>query len=63
MTYLLDVSPLLALLWQTHVHHARVTRWVSGLDLAVCPEGRNLRSMSLLSGAGGGVWRNAPRAR
>jgi predicted nucleic acid-binding protein len=37
MTYLLDVSALMALLWQTHEHHERVTRWQSGKALAVCP--------------------------
>ena len=37
MTYLLDVSALMALLWQTHVHNQRVSAWQSGLDLAVCP--------------------------
>ena len=37
MTYLLDVSALIALLTKTHVHHSRATAWQSGLDLAVCP--------------------------
>jgi len=37
MSYLLDVSTLMALLWQKHEHHVRVTDWQQGLDLAVCP--------------------------
>jgi predicted nucleic acid-binding protein len=37
VTYLLDVSSLLALLWKTHVHHERVSAWQDGLSLAVCP--------------------------
>jgi predicted nucleic acid-binding protein len=37
MTYLLDVSTLLALLTKTHVHHARVLRWEKHEDLALCP--------------------------
>ncbi|MEY2428184.1 MAG: uncharacterized protein QOJ40_1069 [Verrucomicrobiota bacterium] len=37
MTYLLDVSTLLALLWDLHVHNERVTRWQSKASLAVCP--------------------------
>lgn len=37
MTYLLDVSALIALLWQTHVHNQRVESWQSGQPLAVCP--------------------------
>jgi predicted nucleic acid-binding protein len=35
--YLLDVSALMALLWQTHVHNERVTTWQEGQLLAVCP--------------------------
>jgi len=37
MTYLLDVSALMALLWKTHAHNQRVSEWEDGLDLAVCP--------------------------
>jgi predicted nucleic acid-binding protein len=35
--YLLDVSALMALLWQTHAHNERVSVWQEGRDLAVCP--------------------------
>jgi len=37
MTYLLDVSSLLALLWETHEFNERVTRWQENQSLAVCP--------------------------
>lgn len=37
MTYLLDVSTLLALLWETHEFNERVTRWQENQSLAVCP--------------------------
>jgi len=37
MSYLLDVSALIALLWDNHVHNERVTRWQSTARLAVCP--------------------------
>src|SRR5438105_1641787 len=37
MTYLLDVSTLIALLWDLHVHNKRVTRWQDSETLAVCP--------------------------
>lgn len=37
MTYLLDVSRLIALLWDLHVHNDRITRWQNGVTLAVCP--------------------------
>lgn len=37
MTYLLDVSALLALLWETHEFNERVTRWQENQSLAVCP--------------------------
>lgn len=38
MTYLLDVSVLLALLYKRHAHHQRVSDWDrSGVKLAVCP--------------------------
>jgi len=35
--YLLDVSTLIALLWELHVHNERVTCWQNGEELAVCP--------------------------
>jgi predicted nucleic acid-binding protein len=35
--YLLDVSTLIALLWDLHVHNERVTRWQKGEKLATCP--------------------------
>jgi predicted nucleic acid-binding protein len=34
---LLDVSAVMALLWQTHSHNARVIAWEQGQDLALCP--------------------------
>jgi len=37
MTYLLDVSTLLALLWETPEFNERVTRWQVDQSLAVCP--------------------------
>lgn len=37
MTYLLDISALMALLWENHVHNKRVTKWQENLELAVCP--------------------------
>jgi predicted nucleic acid-binding protein len=37
VTYLLDISVLLAWLWDTHEHHHRVLRWESGQAIAVCP--------------------------
>jgi predicted nucleic acid-binding protein len=37
MTYLLDVSALVALLWDTHEFNARVTQWQENQSLAVCP--------------------------
>jgi predicted nucleic acid-binding protein len=37
MTYLLDVSALLALLLENHTMHARVSAWVKGKKVAVCP--------------------------
>lgn len=37
MIYLLDVSTLLALLWDTHEFNERVTRWQAHEALAVCP--------------------------
>jgi hypothetical protein len=35
--YLLDVSTLMALLWETRVHNERVTAWEAGQQIAVCP--------------------------
>jgi len=37
MIYLLDVSTLLSLLWQTHVFHLRAKVWAEKCDLALCP--------------------------
>ena len=37
MTYLLDVSTLIALLWELHVHNEQATRWQEKADLAICP--------------------------
>jgi predicted nucleic acid-binding protein len=37
MTFLLDVSTLIALLWDLHVHNERTTRWLSEVSVAVCP--------------------------
>jgi predicted nucleic acid-binding protein len=37
MTYLLDVSSLLALLWENHVHHSRILKWQVDEQIAVCP--------------------------
>lgn len=37
MKYLLDVSTVVACLWQNHVFHDRACRWLPGQDLAVCP--------------------------
>jgi predicted nucleic acid-binding protein len=37
MTYLLDVSTIIALLWQTHSDHVKVSAWAKGKKLAVCP--------------------------
>jgi predicted nucleic acid-binding protein len=36
MTYLLDVSTIIAFLWQTHTDHAKVSTWAKGKKLAVC---------------------------
>ena len=36
--YLLDIAPLLALLWKNHEHHQRTKAWLDGLPaIAVCP--------------------------
>jgi predicted nucleic acid-binding protein len=37
MTCLLDVSTLLALLWDLHVNNERVTAWQKEVEFAVCP--------------------------
>jgi hypothetical protein len=37
MTYLLDVSTLLAWLWVDHEHHRRIVEWQKGKSIAVCP--------------------------
>ena len=37
MTYLLDVSTLLAWLWRDHQHHDRVMSWQAGRSVAICP--------------------------
>ena len=37
MTWLLDVSALVAHLVQSHEHHSRVNAWWPGRGLAVCP--------------------------
>ena len=37
MTYLIDVSTLLAWIWRDHEHHNRVMVWQSGKAVATCP--------------------------
>jgi predicted nucleic acid-binding protein len=37
VTYLLDISTLIALLWETHVLHDRAAKWIKGKKLATCP--------------------------
>ena len=37
MTYLLDVSTLLAWLWRDHEHHRRVISWQVNESVAICP--------------------------
>lgn len=37
MSYLLDVSALIALLWDRHEYNERVSRWQNGARMAVCP--------------------------
>ena len=37
MTYLLDISTLMALLWGTHEHNAHATDWQNSAAVAVCP--------------------------
>jgi len=37
MTYLLDISTLVAWLVPAHAHNERVRQWVAGKKLAICP--------------------------
>ena len=37
MKVLLDVSTLVALLWENHVHHVCVEAWAKGKTLVLCP--------------------------
>jgi toxin-antitoxin system PIN domain toxin len=37
VNHLLDVNALIALVWPSHVHHARAVAWVKGRKIAVCP--------------------------
>jgi predicted nucleic acid-binding protein len=37
MRFLLDISALLAAIWQTHSLHAKADAWVVGKELAICP--------------------------
>jgi toxin-antitoxin system PIN domain toxin len=38
MTHLLDTNTLIALAWQNHEHHPRVTRWLRSVkSFATCP--------------------------
>ena len=37
MTYLLDISVLLAWLWEKHEHHRRVLNWEAGKSIAISP--------------------------
>jgi hypothetical protein len=36
VTYLLDISVLLAWLWEKHEHHRRVLNWEVGKSIAIC---------------------------
>ncbi len=36
-TYLLDISTLVALLWQNHADHEKADRWSAKKPLALCP--------------------------
>lgn len=36
-TFLLDVSTLVALLWQSHADHEKADRWAANKPLALCP--------------------------
>jgi hypothetical protein len=35
--YLLDIAPLLAMLWESHEHHERTMAWLSKGRPAICP--------------------------
>ena len=35
--YLLDIAPLLAMLWESHEHHERTMAWLSKRRPAICP--------------------------
>jgi len=37
MKHLLDVNTLIALIWPTHVHHAKASAWRSGKNVVLCP--------------------------
>lgn len=37
MKYLLDISTLIAAIWNSHEAHGKVTSWMNGKTLAVCP--------------------------
>jgi predicted nucleic acid-binding protein len=37
VTYLLDISVLLAWLWEKHEHHRRVLNWEAGKSIGICP--------------------------
>jgi len=37
MSYLLDISVLLAAIWQTHSLHAKTEAWIVGRNLVTCP--------------------------
>jgi len=37
MRQLLDISTLVALVWPSHVAHAKAVSWRVGKDLAICP--------------------------
>lgn len=37
MTHLLDISVLIAAIWNSHEAHTRVSNWMNGKTLAVCP--------------------------
>jgi hypothetical protein len=37
MKHLLDVNLLLALAWESHIHHATADAWLSGKQIVLCP--------------------------
>ena len=37
MTFLLDVNPLIAAIWEDHADHATVNQWLAGKKMATCP--------------------------